>query len=172
MASELYLDALPYIDQGYEESGVREAVSIIIKAWERKTKFLNNAHHNTCPLQAMQLVEEETRRYRPSKNYLEFLQPPKATFEVSVVSWWYRCLISDVKCKLVAIHWLWFTGILMSCTPCTRNKQERVMIDYAIHNVSIYCKKLADKMLEKLGKAIKFWRWIKWSFWLLSQIRV
>jgi hypothetical protein len=35
----------------------------------------------------MQLVEEETRRYRPSKNYLEFLQPPKATFEVCVVSY-------------------------------------------------------------------------------------
>ena len=31
----------------------------------------------------MQLVEEETRRYRPSKNYLEFLQPPKSTFEVN-----------------------------------------------------------------------------------------
>ena len=33
----------------------------------------------------MQLVEEETRRYRPSKNYLEFLQPPKATFEVCTI---------------------------------------------------------------------------------------
>ena len=27
MATEIYLDALPYIDQGYEEPGVREAVS-------------------------------------------------------------------------------------------------------------------------------------------------
>lgn len=27
MASEIYLDALPYIDQGYEEPGIREAVS-------------------------------------------------------------------------------------------------------------------------------------------------
>ena len=27
MASEMCLDALPYIDQGYEEPGVREAVS-------------------------------------------------------------------------------------------------------------------------------------------------
>lgn len=33
-------------------------------------------------LQALELVEEETRRYRPTKNYLEFLQPPKTTFEV------------------------------------------------------------------------------------------
>ena len=30
----------------------------------------------------MQLVDEETRRYRPTKNYLDFLQPPKSTFEV------------------------------------------------------------------------------------------
>ena len=30
----------------------------------------------------MALVEEETRRYRPTKNYLEFLPPPKTTFEV------------------------------------------------------------------------------------------
>ena len=37
-------------------------------------------------MQAMQLVEEETRRYRPSKNYLDFLQPPKATFEVCPMS--------------------------------------------------------------------------------------
>ena len=27
MASEVQLDALPYVDQGYEEPGVREAVS-------------------------------------------------------------------------------------------------------------------------------------------------
>lgn len=28
MADEVVVDALPYIDQGYEEQGVREAVSI------------------------------------------------------------------------------------------------------------------------------------------------
>ena len=39
------VDALPYIDLGYDEPGVREA--------------------------ALALVEEETRRYRPTKNYLE-----------------------------------------------------------------------------------------------------
>ncbi len=41
------VDALPYIDLGYDEAGVREA--------------------------ALALVEEETRRYRPTKNYLEHL---------------------------------------------------------------------------------------------------
>ena len=44
-ASAVVVDALPYIDLGYDEPGVREA--------------------------ALALVEEETRRYRPTKNYLE-----------------------------------------------------------------------------------------------------
>ncbi|XP_067140150.1 pre-mRNA-splicing factor SPF27 [Centruroides vittatus] len=47
MAGEVVVDALPYIDQGYDEPGVREAV--------------------------LAMVEEETRRYRPTKNYLEHL---------------------------------------------------------------------------------------------------
>ncbi|XP_071944394.1 pre-mRNA-splicing factor SPF27-like [Antedon mediterranea] len=47
MAGEVIVDALPYYDQGYDEPGVREA--------------------------AYALVEEETRRYRPTKNYLEHL---------------------------------------------------------------------------------------------------
>uniref|UniRef100_A0A224XXK6 Pre-mRNA-splicing factor SPF27 n=1 Tax=Panstrongylus lignarius TaxID=156445 RepID=A0A224XXK6_9HEMI len=49
MAGEVFVDALPYIDQGYDEPGVREG--------------------------ALALVEEETRRYRPTKNYLENLSP-------------------------------------------------------------------------------------------------
>ena len=44
------VDALPYIDLGYDEPGVREA--------------------------ALALVEEETRRYRPTKNYLQQVLPP------------------------------------------------------------------------------------------------
>ena len=44
-ADAVVVDALPYIDLGYDEPGVREA--------------------------ALALVEEETRRYRPTKNYLE-----------------------------------------------------------------------------------------------------
>ncbi|CAG9855239.1 unnamed protein product [Phyllotreta striolata] len=49
MAGEVTVDALPYIDQGYDEPGVREA--------------------------ALAMVEEECRRYRPTKNYLEHLPP-------------------------------------------------------------------------------------------------
>lgn len=52
MAGEVVVDALPYFDHGYEEAGVREA--------------------------AHALVEEETRRYRPTKNYLDYL--PQASF--------------------------------------------------------------------------------------------
>eukprot|EP00794_Sanderia_malayensis_P014902 gene14902-16446_t len=47
LSHEVCPDALPYIDQDYEESGVRDAVNA--------------------------LIEEETRRYRPTKNYLEYL---------------------------------------------------------------------------------------------------
>lgn len=47
MSSEFFIDALPYFDQGYNEPGVREA--------------------------ALALVEEEMRRYRPAKNYLDYL---------------------------------------------------------------------------------------------------
>ena len=47
MSTDVVVDALPYIDHGYEEPGVREA--------------------------ALAMVEDETRRYRPTKNYLEHL---------------------------------------------------------------------------------------------------
>lgn len=47
MAGEVLVDALPYIDQGYDDAGVRES--------------------------ALAMVEEECRRYRPTKNYLEYL---------------------------------------------------------------------------------------------------
>ncbi|GJQ86510.1 hypothetical protein Trydic_g10410 [Trypoxylus dichotomus] len=47
MAGEVIVDALPYIDQGYDEPGVRES--------------------------AFAMVEEECRRYRPTKNYLDYL---------------------------------------------------------------------------------------------------
>ncbi|KAL7298253.1 hypothetical protein TKK_0009239 [Trichogramma kaykai] len=43
--NEVIVDALPYIDQGYDDPGIREA--------------------------AVAMVEEEIRRFRPTKNYLE-----------------------------------------------------------------------------------------------------
>ncbi|XP_034235461.1 pre-mRNA-splicing factor SPF27 [Thrips palmi] len=66
MAGEVIVDALPYIDQGYDEAGVREA--------------------------ALAMVDEETRRYRPTKNYLEHLAPLNTTlFETDMMkSEWER----------------------------------------------------------------------------------
>merc|ERR1739848_194122 len=59
--NQVLVDALPYIDHGYDEPGVREA--------------------------ALALVEEETRRYRPTKNYLEPVLPPLniAAFETPLM---------------------------------------------------------------------------------------
>lgn len=60
MAGEVVVDALPYFDQGYDEPGVREA--------------------------AIALVEEETRRYRPTKNYLDYLPPANySAFETEIM---------------------------------------------------------------------------------------
>ncbi|XP_003748641.1 pre-mRNA-splicing factor SPF27 [Galendromus occidentalis] len=54
------VDALPYIDHEYDETGVREAV--------------------------LAMVEEETRRYRPTKNYLEHLPALKLhEFETEIL---------------------------------------------------------------------------------------
>ncbi|XP_059055532.1 pre-mRNA-splicing factor SPF27 [Achroia grisella] len=60
MAGEVIVDALPYIDQGYDDPGVREA--------------------------ALGMVEEECRRYRPTKNYLENAgQELSTAFETSAL---------------------------------------------------------------------------------------
>ncbi|XP_026314789.1 pre-mRNA-splicing factor SPF27 isoform X2 [Hyposmocoma kahamanoa] len=60
MAGEVVVDALPYIDQGYDDPGVREA--------------------------ALAMVEEECRRYRPTKNYLENAGPePSTAFETTAI---------------------------------------------------------------------------------------
>ena len=60
MAGEVTVDALPYFDKGYEESGVRDA--------------------------AIAMVEEETRRYRPTRNYLHYLPAPNLNaFETEVM---------------------------------------------------------------------------------------
>lgn len=49
MTTDVLVDALPYFDQGYDDPGVRET--------------------------SLAMVEEECRRYRPTKNYLEHLPP-------------------------------------------------------------------------------------------------
>ncbi|XP_049630215.1 pre-mRNA-splicing factor SPF27-like [Suncus etruscus] len=60
VARELVVDALPYFDPGYETPGV-------------------------CEVSAA-LVEEETRRYRPTKNYLSYLTAPDySAFETDIM---------------------------------------------------------------------------------------
>ena len=60
MAGEVVVDVLPYFDQGYEAPGVHEA--------------------------AAALVEEETRRYRPTKNYLSYVTAPDySAFETDIM---------------------------------------------------------------------------------------
>ncbi|EDV93188.1 pre-mRNA-splicing factor SPF27 [Drosophila grimshawi] len=60
MADEVIVDALPYIDQGYDDVGVRES--------------------------ALAMVEEECRRYRPTKNYLDHLPlPASSPFETPLM---------------------------------------------------------------------------------------
>ncbi|CAI2723986.1 unnamed protein product [Schistosoma spindalis] len=57
------VDALPYFDKGYDDPGIREAAAL--------------------------LVEEEMKRYRPTKNYLEHLPslsgPIQMKFETEVM---------------------------------------------------------------------------------------
>lgn len=78
MAGEVIVDALPYIDQGYDEPGIREAVSIFKKFFVRKKVIF------LFDVQAISMVEDEKRRYRPSKNYLEHLPPLNiSAFEAS-----------------------------------------------------------------------------------------
>lgn len=61
MNNEVIVDALPYFDQGYDDPGVRET--------------------------SLAMVEEECRRYRPTKNYLEHLPPVNMTaFETELMA--------------------------------------------------------------------------------------
>jgi len=53
MSDSVPIDALPYYDRGYDEPGVREA--------------------------AIQLVQDEMQKYRPTKNYLDHLTTPGMT---------------------------------------------------------------------------------------------
>ncbi|CAC5414966.1 BCAS2 [Mytilus coruscus] len=76
MAGEVVVDALPYFDQGYDEPGVREA--------------------------ALALVDEETRRYRPTKNYLEYLPAPNyIQFETEIMKTEYERMQSRLPMEML-----------------------------------------------------------------------
>lgn len=71
MAEEIAVDALPYIDLGYDEPGVRESVSFFVLT--RKTQLLIITDFVSIKVYAM--IEDECKRYKPTKNYLEHLPP-------------------------------------------------------------------------------------------------
>lgn len=90
MAGEVLVDALPYIDFGYDEAGVKQAVSssIIYNSLILVSYFLN--YMIDFKWKALALVEEECRRYKPTKNYLDFLGPANLhAFEVTYVITFY-----------------------------------------------------------------------------------
>ena len=84
---EVAPDTLPYFDEGYDDPGVREMVGFELKTivdsyqclyCPNNTKLKQQRSQITghTSVQVNQLVEEETRRYRPTKNYLEFFPTP------------------------------------------------------------------------------------------------
>lgn len=76
---QVVVDALPYFDQGYDEPGVREA--------------------------ALALVEEETRRYRPTKNYLDYLPPAKYdTFETEILKTEFERLQARLPMEMLSMR--------------------------------------------------------------------
>jgi pre-mRNA-splicing factor SPF27 len=76
MTSEVLVDALPYIDQGFDEPGIREA--------------------------ALAMVEEENKRYRPTKNYLEHLpQLNLSAFETDIMKKVSLGLLITILCTIL-----------------------------------------------------------------------
>ncbi|UJR21672.1 hypothetical protein I4U23_024749 [Adineta vaga] len=75
---DVVVDALPYYDSGYEEPGVREA--------------------------ALSLVEDETRRYKPTKNYLEQLgQPLYHSFETEIMKTEFERLSNQLPMEMLSM---------------------------------------------------------------------
>lgn len=81
MADEVIVDALPYIDHGYDDVGVRESVHEM-----RVCLSKDRCSQLFCFLKALAMVEEECRRYRPTKNYLDHLPlPTTSPFETPLM---------------------------------------------------------------------------------------
>ena len=70
MSFDTLLDALPYTDAGYDEPGAKQLVIIFNKTFRKNIFNLLNSTKKV-----MSQIEEEMRRYRPSKNYLEVFGP-------------------------------------------------------------------------------------------------
>ena len=87
MSSEILIDALPYIDSGYDEPGVKQT--------------------------ALSLIEEECKRFKSSKNYLEIFGPVNLhMFEVlTYLTWNYITrLIYLIFKDWINEKWVWKNG--------------------------------------------------------------
>lgn len=67
----LLLDALPYTDAGYDEPGAKQTVRLNFFLEIKSNNYLKLIFH----IKVMALIEEELRRYKPTKNYLEVFGP-------------------------------------------------------------------------------------------------
>ncbi|XP_065655160.1 pre-mRNA-splicing factor SPF27 isoform X2 [Hydra vulgaris] len=78
MSHEVVPDALPYVDQGYDEPGIREMVN--------------------------ELIEEETKRYKPTKNYLEFMPAPNyGAFETKIIKHEFERISNRLPMELLSM---------------------------------------------------------------------
>uniref|UniRef100_A0A0A9X2Y5 Pre-mRNA-splicing factor SPF27 n=1 Tax=Lygus hesperus TaxID=30085 RepID=A0A0A9X2Y5_LYGHE len=180
MAGEVaVVDALPYIDQGYDEPGVREG--------------------------ALALVDEETRRYRPTKNYLEHLPqinlhafetelmkneferlqqrlpmdtlsmkryelPPPPAAKMSDLSAWNECVENSMAqlehqatriCNLELMlefgceAWRSYIELLMRCLTMAQKQLQAIRKE--IQEINWQRKHSQTKAGEKLGKLESLW---------------
>ena len=68
----------------------------------------------------MRFIEEETKRYRPTKNYLEYLPMPKSTFESPLLRLEMERLSARQPMEVLSMKRLAFldlkTSLLFSCS--------------------------------------------------------
>ncbi|CAD6216117.1 GSCOCG00004333001-RA-CDS [Cotesia congregata] len=159
MANEIVVDALPYIDQGYDETGVREA--------------------------ALAMVEEETRRYRPTKNYLEHLPQLNITsFETDVMKHEFERLQNRLPMEVLSMKryelpppppgkmndlTAWNESVENSCAQlehqATRICNLELIMDYGCEawkshlEVLVQMVSQAQKQLQTLRKSIQEINW-------------
>uniref|UniRef100_A0A1L8DHH4 Pre-mRNA-splicing factor SPF27 n=1 Tax=Nyssomyia neivai TaxID=330878 RepID=A0A1L8DHH4_9DIPT len=153
------VDALPYIDQGYDSTGVREA--------------------------AIAMVEEECRRYRPTKNYLESLPPLDTTsFETPAMTHEFERLQNRLPMELMSMKRYelpppppgklselnaWIESISNSMAQlehqCVRTTNLELMLDYgceswkAYLDILTYMQARSQNRLQELQKEIQEINW-------------
>lgn len=87
---ELHSICYCFVSKTSAQKCVWSVITLVSNQWQY-VKLLLLVKHDLPPLlfrrnQVNQLVEEETRRYRPTKNYLDFLATPDyEAFEVGDV---------------------------------------------------------------------------------------